>query len=151
MTDKRFKKLSRSDLVDIIYQLQKSEKKLKDENEKLRKRVADRDVKIEKAGSIADAVIELDGLFKAAQATADDYLLNVARLQKQAEERKAEADAYYKRLVSAAYEKAREILINAQLESGIAAPVKVETAEGSEETSVNVETEPLQNEETEGE
>ena len=36
MTDKRFKKLSRSDLVDIIYQLQKSEKKLKDENEKLR-------------------------------------------------------------------------------------------------------------------
>ncbi len=77
MTDKEFRHMSRVDLIEIIYKLQKSEKLLREENESLRQKLQERHITVSEAGSIAEAAIALNGVMEAAQAAADQYLLEV--------------------------------------------------------------------------
>lgn len=77
MTDKEFKHLKRKDLIEIIYELQKNEQQLRAELEATQARLAEREIKISKAGSIAEAVVHLSGIFETAQAAADEYLARV--------------------------------------------------------------------------
>ena len=74
MTDREFRRLSRKELVEIIYELQKSEAALKQQNEDLRAQLNDRRISLSKAGSIAEAALALSGIFEAAQDAADRYL-----------------------------------------------------------------------------
>ncbi len=87
MTDKEFRRLSRADLVEIIYELQQSEKALQQENRKLKEQLEQRNITISQSGSLAEVLAKLNGLFNAAQATADDYT-------EQARRTKDEADQY---------------------------------------------------------
>lgn len=80
MTDKEFRKLRRSDLIEIIYEYQKREEALRAEIASLKEQLSDRAMKLKDAGSIAEAVIRLNALFETAQKTADDYVEQV-RLQ----------------------------------------------------------------------
>ena len=57
MTDKEFRRLSREELVEIIYELQRSESALREENDQLRTKLADRSLKMEKAGSLAEGIL----------------------------------------------------------------------------------------------
>ena len=54
MTDKEFKRLSRSQLIDIIYQLQLKQEELTADNEKLSKALADKRLRVSKTGNIAE-------------------------------------------------------------------------------------------------
>lgn len=72
--DKELRRMSRGDLIDIIYQYQRREQELEAENAKLHRQLNDRDIKIQKAGSIAEAAVSLNQVFEAAQAAADQYL-----------------------------------------------------------------------------
>ena len=72
--DKDLKRMSRSELVEIIYQYQIREKELLKENEELKEVLADRRIRIDNAGSIAEAALSLSGIFEAAQDAADQYL-----------------------------------------------------------------------------
>ncbi len=74
MTDKELRRLSKSDLLDIIYELQKSEKKLAEKNRELEERLASKELKISSAGSIAEAAFAVNGVIEAVQAAADQYL-----------------------------------------------------------------------------
>lgn len=74
MTDKEFRRLRRDELIEIIFQLQENEDKLKEENRRLRLRLKDHRIRIQKAGSIAEAALDLNGVFEAAQKAADAYL-----------------------------------------------------------------------------
>ena len=105
MTDKEFKRLRRSDLIEILYEYQKREKALQDEIAALRAALEERELKIQNAGSIAEAVMKLNGLFEAAQKTADDYVEQVR--MKAEREMQAAAEA-------AAAEKARQTAEQAQ-------------------------------------
>lgn len=105
MTDKEFKRLRRSDLIEILYEYQKREKALQDEIAALRAALEERELKIQNAGSIAEAVMKLNGLFEAAQKTADDYVEQVR--MKAEREMQAAAEA-------AAAEKARQTVEQAQ-------------------------------------
>ena len=74
------KHLRRSELIALIYEMKKREIELQT-----------REITIEKAGSIADAAVQLSGVFQAAQEAADSYLKSIkakekelARLTKQA-------------------------------------------------------------------
>lgn len=91
MTDKEFRRLSRADLVEIIYQLQQSELKLQTENQALRQQLASKELKISEYGSIAEAVIGLSGIFETAQAAADRYLREIQSANANAEEILAKA------------------------------------------------------------
>ncbi len=94
MTDKEFRKLKRSDLISIIYEYQKRQDELVEENKELREQLDSKNLKISNAGSIAEAVVGLDLLFETAQKTADDYIEQVkaanTELERRAEERATE-------------------------------------------------------------
>ena len=107
MTDKEFNRLSRSQLIDIIYQLQLKQDELVAENEKLIAELADKRIRIEKAGNIAEAAIELHDVMKAAQNAADHYLREV-RLR---------IDEKQEQLIKSAEIKAAEIVEKAKMEA----------------------------------
>lgn len=94
MTDKEFRRLKRSQLIDIIYHLEKELEEQKKQNEELRKQLEDKTIRIQNAGSIANAAIELNQLFETAQKTADQYIASVKaeteRIKAEAEEKKEE-------------------------------------------------------------
>ncbi len=81
LTDKEFKRLSRAELIEVIYQMQRDEEELRAENERLRAELADRRSRLAQAGSIAQASLALNGVFEAAQAAADAYLAEIAQLR----------------------------------------------------------------------
>ena len=57
MTDKEFKRLIRSQLIEIIYQLQIKQEELTADNEKLSKALEDRRLLVSEAGNIAEAAL----------------------------------------------------------------------------------------------
>ena len=77
MPDRELRRMSRTELVEIIFALKQSEDQLKAENAALNQKLADRQIHIENAGSIAQAALELNRVFEAAQAAADEYLASV--------------------------------------------------------------------------
>lgn len=77
MTDKELRRLSRLDLIEIIYRYQKRESKLEAENKLLRARLKSKLITVKDAGSIAQASLELNKVFDAAQRAADQYLISV--------------------------------------------------------------------------
>jgi len=85
MPDRELRHMSRTELVEIIFALKQSEDQLKAENAALTAQLQERRLQIEKAGSIAQAALDLNRVFEAAQAAADDYTASVRA--------KAEAEA----------------------------------------------------------
>ena len=68
MTDKEFKRLSRSQLIEIIYQLQLKQDELEADKEKLLKELEDKRLRVKGAGNIAEAALEIHSVMQAAQA-----------------------------------------------------------------------------------
>lgn len=84
MRKNSLRKLSREELLNMLIELTK-------ENEFLKRRLHDaenelnnRAIKIKNAGSIAQAALELNGIFEAAQKAADQYLQSIKDLNSQA-------------------------------------------------------------------
>ena len=77
MTDKEFRKLSRSELLELMLAQSREIDRLQAELEETREALQERNLKIESCGSIAEAAAEV---FHAAQKAADMYLLNVQRI-----------------------------------------------------------------------
>jgi cell division septum initiation protein DivIVA len=107
MTDKEFKRLSRAQLIDIIYQLQLKQEELTAENEKLSKELADKRLRVREAGNLAEAALEIHNVMQAAQDAATHYLAEI----------KTRADHEYRRTMKVANDKAAEILEKAQQEA----------------------------------
>lgn len=90
MTDKEFKRLRRSDLIDIIYEYQKNEEKMAAEIKELKEKLEAQEMKISKAGSIAEAVVSLNDLFETAQRTADQYIQKLQEANRDTEKQRDE-------------------------------------------------------------
>ena len=104
MTDKEFKRLSRSQLIDIIYQLQLKQEELIADNERLLKKLEDRRLRLSKVGNIAEAALEIHNVMQATQDAADHYM----------EEIEIRANYEYQRVLKEAHEKATAIIEKAQ-------------------------------------
>ena len=85
MLDKELKKLSRRELVDIIYQMKKNEEQLLEQIAALEENLHDKRIRIEEAGSIAEAAAEITNVFSVAQTTADLYLQEIACMKEKTE------------------------------------------------------------------
>ena len=59
MTDKEFKRLTRAQLIEVIYQLQLNQDELEAENERLSKALEDKRIMLDDAGNVAQAVLEI--------------------------------------------------------------------------------------------
>ena len=86
MTDREFKRLSRSQLIDIIYQLQIKQKELEDENLQLKEELADKRIRLRQAGSIAEAALSIHDVLQTAQDAAALYLEEIRTMQAEVEE-----------------------------------------------------------------
>lgn len=107
MTDKEFKRLSRPQLIDIIYQLQLKQEELIAENEKLSKALADKRLRMSKAGNIAEAALEVHNIMQSAQDAAALYLEEIRIMRDETEET-------CKRLLENAQKEADTIIAMAQ-------------------------------------
>lgn len=74
MTNKELRRLSRAELIDILFELQTQNENLTAENRELAAQLESRQLQITEAGSIAEAALRLNGVFEAAQAAADQYV-----------------------------------------------------------------------------
>ncbi len=83
MSNKSLAKLSRSELLDLLYEQEKRVEDLEKKNKELEAQLADRRIRISKVGSIADASIALTNLFAEAQKAANLYLANVQAIAKE--------------------------------------------------------------------
>ena len=128
MTDKELRHLSRSELLEMLIAQTEENDRLKIKLEQAEAQLRDRKIAIDKAGSLAEAALSLNGVFQAAEAAAQQYLENIQRIsgqqdticrsmkekteketarmrqEAQAYSQKvhAEADAYWKQIVSKA-------------------------------------------------
>ena len=85
MINKELKRLSRRELVDIIYQLKKNEQEMQEEIESLKNELGDKRIRISTAGSIADAAMSVTNVFSTAQMTADLYLREISYMKEDTE------------------------------------------------------------------
>ena len=85
MTDKEFKRLSRAQLMDIIYQLQLQVDELNEQKKKLEKELADKRLRIDHAGNIAEAALEINDCFRSAQNAAEQYLNEIKAIREETE------------------------------------------------------------------
>ncbi len=74
MAEKELRKMSRSELIEIIYALQQNEKQIAEERDELRRQLENRVIALDKSGSIAEAALSLNDVFSKAQDAADQYL-----------------------------------------------------------------------------
>ena len=128
MTDKELRRLSRSELLEMLIAQTEENDRLKIRLEQAEAQLRDRRIAIDKAGSLAEAALSLNGVFQAAEAAAQQYLENIQRISGQqdaicrsmkekaeketeqirqeaqaySEKVHAEADAYWKQVVARA-------------------------------------------------
>ena len=100
---KELKHLNRRELVDVIYQLKKSEQILQTENEQLRRQLEEKRIALTEAGSVAEAALALEKVFSTAQDAADVYLAEI-------EQRRKDIERDYHLLIDAARKKSDSII-----------------------------------------
>ena len=77
MTEKELKKLNRYQLLELIILQTEEMEKLKKELEETKAKLETQQIMMEKAGNIAEASLQLSGIFETAQKAADIYLESV--------------------------------------------------------------------------
>ena len=77
MTDKELKRLSRRELLEMLLAQTEKNKELENQLQKAQAALADRRIAVEKAGTMAEAALCLNGVFEAADRAARQYLENI--------------------------------------------------------------------------
>lgn len=80
MTDRELRKLKRRDLLQLLLESEKENRRLTSELIGLRSTLEKQDLVLEEVGSIAEASLQLSNVFDEAQKAADNYLENVRRV-----------------------------------------------------------------------
>lgn len=80
MTDKELKKLSRSELLELLISQMEENDKLYQEIDQLKEELNQKKILIKNAGSIAEAAIGINKIFEAADLAAKQYIENVRRM-----------------------------------------------------------------------
>ncbi len=90
--EKQLKKMSRKELIEIIFEQKKVEEELRRQLQAAEAQLEKREIAVNYAGSIAEAALALNGVFEAAQKAADDYILSVKAMADK-EEQPVEGEA----------------------------------------------------------
>jgi len=83
MTDRELRRLSRTDLLELLLQERRENEELKSQLEAANQKLKDREIALEHTGSIAEAALKLNNVFEAAEAAAAQYLENVRSLSEE--------------------------------------------------------------------
>lgn len=79
-TDRQLQRLRRDELLEILLEVEQENEQLTKQNLELRSQLANKELSISRAGSLADASVQLSGVLLAAQDAADTYVQNVKAL-----------------------------------------------------------------------
>lgn len=82
MTEKELRKLNRQELLEMLVNQMEENNRLQKELDEANEKLMDRNIAIENAGSLAEACLALNDVFKAADAAAAQYLENVKKKSK---------------------------------------------------------------------
>lgn len=93
MTDRELQKLKRVELLQLLVEQSRELDALRRELEETKKQLADRELHMHEAGSIAEASMQLNGVFEAAQRAADQYLESIRYQSEHVEEKCAALEA----------------------------------------------------------
>ena len=110
MKAKELRKLTRTELLEMLLQQVEENEALRAQVEQLRAELDSRALVMQQSGSMAEAALKLSGVFDQAQQAADDYL-NSLRLAN------AEPEAYTQKIRQEAQEQAQAIIADAQRRS----------------------------------
>lgn len=83
MTEKALKKLSRAELLELLLTQTREVEHLRQKLEKAEALLVDRHIRVLEAGDLAQAVLSVNGVMEAAQAAAQQYLDNMAYMEKE--------------------------------------------------------------------
>ena len=86
MTDRELRKLSRTDLLEMLVDLSEELNRTKQQLEAAEEKLNKRQILIDNAGSIAEASLQLNGVFEAAEAAGEQYVENIRNLSDRQEE-----------------------------------------------------------------
>ena len=111
MTDKEFKRLSRAQLIEIIYQLQLQIDKLSEQSQELESELKDKRLRLSNAGNIAEAALEINDCFRSAQNAAEQYLNEIKAIRE-------ETEAERQRILAQAQAEAEAIIAGAKKTQG---------------------------------
>lgn len=79
MADKKLKRMSRAELLELLIEQMEENEQLRAQLEDAQARLNERDIIMQRAGSIAKAALELNRVFEAADAAARQYVESVCR------------------------------------------------------------------------
>lgn len=80
MTSKELKRMSRTELLQMLLLLVEENDRLKLQLDEATKKLNNRNLKYSKAGSIAEAALQVNGVFEDAEKAAQQYLQNIKAL-----------------------------------------------------------------------
>ena len=80
MTERELRRLSRTDLMELLLAQRRENEQLRCILDQTQAQLADRTIQINNAGSIAEASMQLGGIFSAAQDSCQYYLENIQLL-----------------------------------------------------------------------
>lgn len=113
MTEKELKKMKRYQLLELLIMQTEETEELKQKLEQAEAKQKAQELRISQLGSLAEAALEINGVFTAAQQAADQYL---AAAQKQADQLVAEATRQAEEILKRAENKLEcESILNEQL------------------------------------
>ena len=117
MTEKELKKLNRYQLLELIILQTEQLNEVQLQLEKTQKDLEAQQIRVSQTGSIADAALQLSGIFEAAQTAADLYLENVKIHTQNAEQIEEDAKAKADKYISDAETSAKKIVDDAQAQA----------------------------------
>lgn len=80
MTEKELRRLSRRELLEMLITRTMENERLTEELQQAQKELSDRRLIQEHAGSMAEAALQLNGVFEAADRAAREYLETIRRM-----------------------------------------------------------------------
>ena len=80
MTDKELRRMSRLELLEILIEQMEENERLRQELNKVQTELEHLQSAVKRVGTLAEAAMEINGVFEAADKAAKGYLENVRRL-----------------------------------------------------------------------
>lgn len=108
MTEKELKKLSRLELLEMLISQMQENEKLQKQLDEINNKLLNQDIMKEKAGSIAEAALQLNDVFVAADKAAAQYLENIRKISENQE-------AISQKIIANAQMRANEIIEQAKI------------------------------------
>ena len=108
MDEKLLKKLSKKELINKVIEQQEILEKQKMTIEEMEKEIQDRHIKLDKAGTIAEATVLLNGVIEATEKAAAQYLENIEKLSGDQERVMKQQQAEHEKKMQELYNETKE-------------------------------------------